>query len=676
MMIRFVPRRWLVALMIGFTLLAIGCVRFDGFVPALAAQTADAPVLLFSIGVHIEPLGITAQGYHGGRGDYGNRPLFERHAQYLDELATVVERHGGKLTVQAQSPFTTSAIAFSNSILSDLEARGHEIALHFHEDAHLGQNPEQLSPDAWCAVMKEEIGYIYQAGVKTPVRYWSGGNLYPGLLEAASCAGLDVNADWKNPNTQQGSALLTGLSPWRPAGGPNPEDMMAFATHDPNGKIVFLPAGLFDRTDFASGRRQMSDEEYFDFMGRSLQTSLAAARPDRVNVFHFTVHPGEFDTALIERLLIDVVDPLVAQGRVQWATYSEMADAFSAWEQANPGVDPRSSETASAPPNESQSSCAGYMTFAINVHDFLHVGDSADTLLALTDLFEKYGVHGDFYFTAPMVQFYEEQRPDLIERLKNSQMTISYHVRPPFPTYVGFDGRLLGLSPGELTQTLRDYETYRLDMTTGDLLRDQPGGYSYVAKTFGRAPVVAGVANARWRGAGLPILAEMGAQMAVVYHETGTKPEQPFERINGLLIRPSDFSVTRWSVPGGPQDAFWWNELDTPLADQYDPVQRLQQLLSAWQGNRPPFVTALIHENNFYRRGGTPWTFVYYEDRQKTRPKSPPYDLNAPDASRPRSAENKAQILAAYEALVKYAAEHLCVVTSEDIVGMAEAAGR
>lgn len=195
-----IPRRWLVALMIGFGLLTAGCIRFDAFVPSLVAQTADAPVLLFTIGVHIEPLGTTAQGYHGGRGDYGNRPLFERHARYLDELAGVVERHGGKLVVQAQSPFTTSAIRWDRSILSDLETRGHEIALHFHEDAHLGPNPERLSPEAWCEVMKEEIALIHQAGVQSPVRYWSGGNLYPGLLEAASCAGLDVNADWKNPN--------------------------------------------------------------------------------------------------------------------------------------------------------------------------------------------------------------------------------------------------------------------------------------------------------------------------------------------------------------------------------------------------------------------------------------------------------------------------------------------
>jgi hypothetical protein len=75
-----------------------------------------------------------------------------------------------------------------------------------------------------------------------------------------------------------------------------------------------------------------------------LEASLAALRPDRVNVYHFTVHPGEFDPALVDRFLTDVVDPLVAQGRVRWATFSEMTDAFIEWEREHPGVDPRSSE--------------------------------------------------------------------------------------------------------------------------------------------------------------------------------------------------------------------------------------------------------------------------------------------------------------------------------------------
>ena len=76
-------------------------------------------------------------------------------------------------------------------------------------------------------------------------------------------------------------------------------------------------------------------------------SSLDAAQSDQVNVFHFTVHPGEFvgdpndPYEMLSDFLDDVIDPLVASGRVQWATFSQMAEAFEAWEARHPGVDPR-----------------------------------------------------------------------------------------------------------------------------------------------------------------------------------------------------------------------------------------------------------------------------------------------------------------------------------------------
>ena len=48
----------------------------------------------------------------------------------------------------------------------------------------------------------------------------------------------------------------------------------------------------------------------------------------------------------------------------------------------------------------------------------------------------------------------------------------------------------------------------------------------------------------------LRVYAELGAQMTVMYHEEGTKPDRPFEYNQDLLIRPSDFSITRWAGPG------------------------------------------------------------------------------------------------------------------------------
>lgn len=655
-----------------------------------ATASSTEATLLFGIGLHIEPFGAVPSTLveerpsrlRPDRFDYHNRRFFQRHVADIKTIAEIVEKHGGRLTVQVQSPFTQVAIEEGETLLADLEARGHEIGLHFHEDAHLGPNCESLPASTWGDAMKEEIELIHKAGVKKHVRYWSGGNLYPGLLDAASRAGLDVNSDWKNRKTQETDALVIGINPWRPAAGPSENDLTGFARHDPQGKVIFLPEGLYNRSDFGSrGRSQKfgGEEAYFDFIKESLERSLKAAQPDRINVFHFTGHPGEFLTdpktpyAVIDRFLTNVVDPLVAAGKVRWATFSQMVDAFAEWEKTHPGVNPRSTATTAGESSASAEPKA-YMTFVINVHDFRHVDDSANTILRLIGLFEKYKVKGDFYLTGPMVQLYAEKRLDVIRRLRESDMTISYHVRPPHPLYVGFDQRLKGLDDQALAATLRDYETYRLDLATGDLIREQPGGYSYVAQTLGRAPVTITAPTGDWRikTAAHKVFAGLGAQMTVIYHERGTDLNQPFEYRDGLLVRPSDFSIMAWAV-GGKPEAPWWNMLDTPMAKDYDPTTYLEKELAAWQGSRSPFITSLIHENNFYRKGGESWTLIYYAHNNKTQPLSPPFNLNAPDPSQPRTAANQEAIWAAYEQLVATAAAKLKVVTSEDIVALAKA---
>lgn len=327
--------------------------------PAATSETSTentgtietATPLLFTIGMHIEPIGSTAQQAAGSATDGYNNPIaFERAVEDILTVTAMVEAHGGRMTVQTQSPFTTTAIATGNTILSDLEDAGHEIGLHFHEDAHLGTDANNLPVEQWCDVMQEEIAFIHEAGVEADIRYWSGGNLYPHLLEAASCAGLSVNSDWKNPQTQQTDLALVGTVPWRPAGSSDGTDTSAFAQHNPDGPIVFLPEGNYDRSDFASSRRAAgSDEAYFEYLGEQLLRSVESAEPGKVNVFHFTIHPGEFSGdpadpfAVIEDFLANVVDPLVAEGAIEWATLGEMADAFEQWEAENPGVDPRGS---------------------------------------------------------------------------------------------------------------------------------------------------------------------------------------------------------------------------------------------------------------------------------------------------------------------------------------------
>jgi len=59
----------------------------------------------------------------------------------------------------------------------------------------------------------------------------------------------------------------------------------------------------------------------------------------------------------------------------------------------------------------------------------------------------------------------------VLQRLRESGMTVSYHVRAPHPLTEGFSVFLEGLQGDALCQTILDYETYRLDLATGGLDR-------------------------------------------------------------------------------------------------------------------------------------------------------------------------------------------------------------
>jgi hypothetical protein len=352
---------------------------------ATNAGSSNAP-LLFCIGMHIEPFGATPSkllsdaapssqrpaaapkvGGFGGPGgrqgpSYNTEFFFRKHCSEIREVAGIVERAGGRLTVQAQTPFTSQCGTNGEKILGEIEASGHAVALHLHKDAHLGRNCERLPAETWAAVMGEEIDLLRRGGAKS-VRYWSGGNLYRGVLDTAARAGLDVMSDHKNPRQQQTDARLLAINPWRPAGGPTETDLEQFTRHDPKGKIIYLPDGMFSRADHAAMRRSEQaggDWKHFDFLTEGLEMSLRAARPDRVNVFHFTIHAGEFrgrtgpPFAVIEAWLKEVLAPLVKSGKVKWATFPEMADVFAKWEKANAGVDPRGPTACGETPGAAQ----------------------------------------------------------------------------------------------------------------------------------------------------------------------------------------------------------------------------------------------------------------------------------------------------------------------------------
>ncbi len=316
----------------------------------------------------------------------------------------------------------------------------------------------------------------------------------------------------------------------------------------------------------------------------------------------------------------------------------------------------------------------GCITFAVNVHDVDHVSESADTVMHAIDIFTSHGVKGEFYITGAMAERYAKERPDVVARIQATGMTVSYHFRPPHPLYAGFDGRLKSLSDADLATTLRDYETYAISPTTGDLDRTRPGGYALVRDTFGSAPVTVSpmTTDPRLHQAALEVYRSMGAKAAIFYHEGGAPAEYPLETRAGLLVRPSDFGVTRWD-DGHGHSPFWWSRV---LRDpSYNPLDHLRTELREWTKPRGAFVTVLMHENDFMRQDAPEWTYAYYPNGDgKASPLPPPWTVDRADPTHQRSPEERAAIWSAYDQLVGWASTNLHVVTDVDILQMPQRA--
>lgn len=309
----------------------------------------------------------------------------------------------------------------------------------------------------------------------------------------------------------------------------------------------------------------------------------------------------------------------------------------------------------------------------MSTHDWHFTDDSAEKVLRLIGGFERHHVRRDFYLTAPLVGSYAAKRPDVIGRLKDSEMTISYHTRAPHPLWRSFS-KPLAVGEGEaLADVLRDYESFQLDLRTGQLNRNQLGGYRYVEQVFGRKPVAVGTSDAPppVKAASSRVFAGLGAKVAVYEHESGTKLEQPFDFRDGILARPSDFSVTRFATANDPQGAFWWNMVGTPREAEFDPLALLKKQLAEWRAPRAPFITVLIHENDSYREGGPGWNSIYVEDQgPRSRARRAPFDLDTPPSGKARPVEVREAIFRKYEELVSYAAANLRVVTSKEVSAM------
>jgi hypothetical protein len=290
-----------------------------------------------------------------------------------------------------------------------------------------------------------------------------------------------------------------------------------------------------------------------------------------------------------------------------------------------------------------------YALFSLNAHDWAHSEESIVVIERVLDLHETYGVPVDIYFTDPLFRYAVEFSPELIDRLKGSQVaTVAYHIRPPVPYYPGFDWfSLSSFSEEELYRVLWEYESRALDLESGSSTQEL-GGYAYVKEVMGYAPPGVGILPGGKVGSVLgDVYADMGATFMTT-HERSTTLGEAYGS-TGLFYRPEDVDIKIYEYARQTQQG-------GGILEQY---MGQEELIS------PYFLGIHYHDDNFYWTGGTPWWPVFFtssesdkDDEVLTR-RDPPFD---PDAAgtvgRFQTEEENGQDWALYESTVRYVAEH------------------
>lgn len=256
---------------------------------------------------------------------------WSRRGLVLESLAERLAAHGARLTVQPDSTFVRGALAWDPAWFDRMEALGTDWSAHLHDEAGGAEGVEAAARDARRAF--EEAG-------RTVTDLNGGFGVGPwARLEAAGYRSLSA---YKNADTQLGLSLGYA-QPWRPADGTTSADEAAFATHDPEGPLVYLPGMAVREADHA---------RLADFGDRVLSQALAHTRSGWVQSWYFLDHVDAFGPSddedalaawleageltaeldLVERLFTEVLDPEVAAGRVRYATPTELAGEFLEWE--------------------------------------------------------------------------------------------------------------------------------------------------------------------------------------------------------------------------------------------------------------------------------------------------------------------------------------------------------
>jgi hypothetical protein len=593
--------------------------------------------------------------------------LFELHVEQLEYGMDLAEEYGAILTIETEKPFARANTVWNRNFMKEIWTRGHGVGTHC--DIGFGKTAPKTFED-FVNALKENKALV---------------DALVGEENNKGCSGAGGQLDWVLAALEAGFNYIDGVVGMhylsmplenRPEGWTDeyihstayhenaPVDLedrihpirMANATdfeEDEEGELVLL-AGSLGRLD-RMAEEAAGEECKTECVFNEADVDIAIKKIREAAALHDTSSVGKVDVYLpannfdpenetVLRYFFSEAAKLAEEGMVEWASQLQVYEATQTTETSTASTSSTAQEEILSvePVTEDD---AIYTMFSMNVHDWVFPKESIETINHVIDIHEKYDVPVDIYVDDPVFQIYVDQAPELIERLKTSDVvTVCYHIRPPYPYYPDFDW--LGfdqMSEDEIYATLLDYEEHELDLETAEPT-DEPGGYQYVKDTIGYAPPIVGVTGGKSTGAMLSkVYAEKGTLFAVVH---GREIELGQEQY-GLAIRPEHVELKLYEAVRTTTDGGQVVEAS------------LLEMPSAQEVEGPRFLGIKYHENNFYSLGTT-FNYAFWADPEaKEGMLYPPYDLSLTEQAALRSKAEQAEHWELYESAVAYVAEHV-----------------
>jgi hypothetical protein len=313
----------------------------------------------FTVLIHIEDPSLLQQ----------QEAFFLEQTAIFHELARVLHEHGGFLTIQPEEDWAMGAQRFAPSTLADLAAQyGVVYSTHTHgpncidatgrprsaEDCNRSSSAPGWDSsvedccDTTVPVYVENLQTLVSEVSGTKVTDHNGNWEYTNPNELAA-VGVETWSAFKSNQTQKTFGVLL-TNPWRPSATSARDNPDGFMVHDPSTDVVYIPGwgqAITQNLERLPARLAPMASQFVRF-----------ADPDRINTFYIVTHVGHFesddgtryvsvdprtgaitrsaaferDLAIWDQALDDIVDPLVAEGYLEWTSLPEMGRLFVSWE--------------------------------------------------------------------------------------------------------------------------------------------------------------------------------------------------------------------------------------------------------------------------------------------------------------------------------------------------------